>query len=271
VRRDWALTLHSLPPAPPFDPGVGHTWSVIDDESPEASQRDSEPPPGALGQDAGFSALRDRVPAEVRDVSFPTAVRGYDRRAVDAYVKQANTVIAELEVSRSPQAAVRHALDRVGEQTSGILQRARETAEEITASARTEADEATARAKAEADEISMSARAGADEVTARAKAEAEEILARSRAEEAERLKRLEEEVDALREQADTRMRKLDADTEAIWQERAELVDEIRQLAGRLEEIAGGAAARFPQRQPSEPPEEGMRPEGEAQAELAEEA
>jgi cell division septum initiation protein DivIVA len=224
----------------------------VDDQRRETSRRDGEAVPGGPEQSRGFGELRTYVPREVRDVSFPIAVRGYERRVVDAYVKRVNTVIAELEVSRSPQAAVRHALDRVGEQTSGILQRARETAEEITASARTEADETTGRAKAEADSIKASASAEADEALARAKAEAEEVLARSRAEATERLQRLEEEITALTEQADTRMRKLDADTESIWQQRRELLDEVRRLAGRLEEIAADATSRLPQRQPSEP-------------------
>jgi DivIVA domain-containing protein len=235
---------------------------VVDDERPETGKRGSEPPPGAPGEGPGFSELRDQVPAEIRDVSFPSAVRGYDRRAVDVYVERVNRVIAELEVSRSPQAAVRHALDRVGEQTSGILQRARETAEEIIASAQTEADETTARAKTETEKVRTGARVEADETTARAKSEAEEIVARSRAEAAAQLKRVEEEVDALQEKGDRRMRKLKADTDAILEERGKLVDEIRQLVGRLEEVASGAAAGFPDRQASEQPEEGMRHEGE---------
>src|ERR1700751_3705277 len=64
------------------------------------------------------------VPPNLRDVSFRTAVRGYERREVDRYVERANHLIAELEITRSPESAVRHALERVGEQTSGILQRA---------------------------------------------------------------------------------------------------------------------------------------------------
>jgi DivIVA domain-containing protein len=56
-----------------------------------------------------FGELLSQVPADVRDVSFATAVRGYDRREVDAYVERVNRVIAELEISRSPRAAVKPA------------------------------------------------------------------------------------------------------------------------------------------------------------------
>src|ERR671930_359396 len=120
--------------------------------------------------------LRAEVPAEIRNVSFPVSVRGYDRRAVDAYVQRVNRVIAELEVSRSPQAAVRHAVERVSEQTKGILQQARESGEQITAAARDEAEQIIATAKAEAADLVVNASAEAD----RLGAEAEEVLANAR-------------------------------------------------------------------------------------------
>jgi DivIVA domain-containing protein len=205
------------------------------------------PPPG-------IEDLRDDVPKELRDVSFPFAMRGYDRRAVDAYVKRVNTAIAELEVSRSPQAAVRHALDRVGEQTSGILQRARETAEEITTSARAEGDEISARAKAEAEEVISRAGSEADMTTARAKAnaeettsaartEADEMLARARADAEAQRQQVQDQVDALRQAAEERVAELDADARAIWQRRAELLEEIQRLMERLDEVVSAARAR----------------------------
>ena len=56
-------------------------------------------------EDTGLAELQARVPDAIRNVSFPTAGRsGYERRAVDSYVNQVNRLIADLEVSRSPQA-----------------------------------------------------------------------------------------------------------------------------------------------------------------------
>jgi hypothetical protein len=84
---------------------------------------------------APLETLPDDAVAAVH-ADFPVALRGYDRVAVDAYVKQTSRLVAELQATRSPEAAVRRALERVGEQISGILQRAHETAEEITAQSR---------------------------------------------------------------------------------------------------------------------------------------
>jgi len=76
---------------------------------------------------------------EAPESPFPVVLRGYDRAAVDEYIAEVNRLIGELRTARSPQAAVREALDRVGEETSSILQRAHETAEEITGEASAEA------------------------------------------------------------------------------------------------------------------------------------
>ena len=86
----------------------------------------------------------------VVNADFPVALRGYDRLAVDAYVQRTSQLVAELQATRSPEAAVRRALERVGEQISGILQRAHETAEEITAQSRREAEDRLEKSRVEA-------------------------------------------------------------------------------------------------------------------------
>ena len=263
-------------------PGLGLAIleGVVDDESSQElrGKRSSALPE----QGQGVGELRAHVPADLLDVSFPVSVRGYERRAVDAYVERVNRVIAELKVRGSPPAAVRHALDQAGEKVQGLLGAAREAAEEITASARREAEESLARAKAEAAELVVNtsaetdglraeaeellatarteaeqrvaeARAEGEQVLAEASAEAQKTLARSQAEAEERLQRSEEELAALRERMETRMRVLQADTEQLVKERRELLAGIRATASGLLELSE-AAARFPGEEPAGPEE-----------------
>jgi cell division septum initiation protein DivIVA len=256
---------------------------VTEDKPPKEGSEESKVSP-APEQGESLTEIRARVPAAIRDVKFPSAARGYERRAVDSYVNQVNRLIAELEVGRSPQAAVKHALDRVGEQTKGLLEEARAAAEKITSGAREEARDEIARARAEAEEIVSRANAAAaeaeeiiakakadaadiiagarveaDEFAARAKDEAEKVLARARAEAAERLRRLEEEVTESREQAEARVQELHVETEAVWKERHELLDEMHLMGTRLLEVASAAAARVSS---PEAPQK-ARPEGAA--------
>jgi cell division initiation protein len=96
-------------------------------------------------------------PVSMVHADFPVALRGYDRLAVDAYVQRTSQLVAELQATRSPEAAVRRALERVGEQISGILQRAHETAEMITAQSRREAEDRLEQARVEAAEVAARA------------------------------------------------------------------------------------------------------------------
>jgi DivIVA domain-containing protein len=119
---------------------------------------------------------------ELRATSFPMALRGYDRAAVDAYVEQVHRVIAELEVSRSPESAVKNAVAQVTDETRGILERVQEA---------------------------------------------------------------EREAARLREDAETQVRNLDSDVEAIWNERHRLIEDVRTIADQLSAFAEEAEARFP--------------------------
>jgi cell division septum initiation protein DivIVA len=176
----------------------------------------------------------------IEDVDFPVSRRGYDREAVDGYVSRVREVVANLEKTRSPEGAVKDALEKVGEQTKSVLESAGQSAEQITDAARREAEETSSRAKSERDEIVSKARAEAKETVGKAKKEA-----------AEHLQRTQDKVTALQEEAEARLRELEADTESIRQDRGALLDEIREFATRVEGVARAADARFPQQRKSE--------------------
>jgi DivIVA domain-containing protein len=166
--------------------------------------------------------LGGRAAQTARDVDFPLALRGYDRAAVDEYVEEVNRAIAELEISASPQSAIRHALEQVSEETSGLLQRAHETADEITARSRAQADDRLQRAQSEAEEVR--------EVAAREAAETRAKLA--------------DELDTMRAEAQARVDALSRNAEAIAAERRRLIDEVMEVSERLGELAREEAQRF---------------------------
>jgi DivIVA domain-containing protein len=109
------------------------------------------PPPGSAA---------DRI----RDATFPMVVRGYDRHAVDEFVQEVVALVTELEGRQSREAVVQRALDEVGEQTAGILQRAHETADEIAARSRAQAEGRIQRAEREADIVRREADKYAEQV-----------------------------------------------------------------------------------------------------------
>jgi DivIVA domain-containing protein len=216
---------------------------VGSDEPLESGQRGGEVE--GSDEEGGDSNERRGVLGEIGEASFPVSVRGYDRSAVNAYVERVRQAVAELELTRSPEAAVKHALEQVGDQTKGILDRAGEAAEQISTSARQEAEAGIGRARSEADEVLASAKAEQAEILARSHSEAEATEAQARDEAAEHLQRSREEVAALRAQAEARMSEIEADTETIRQERRHLLADLRAIARRVEEAASAADARFP--------------------------
>jgi DivIVA domain-containing protein len=115
---------------------------------------------------APLSTLPDDPVPIAASVEFPSALRGYDRIAVDAYVQKTTQLVAELQATRSPEAAVRRALERVGAEVSGILQRAHDTAAQITTQSRSEAEDRLEAARREAAQIVAGAEARVRELDA---------------------------------------------------------------------------------------------------------
>jgi DivIVA domain-containing protein len=122
-----------------------------------ADSHTSEPPPQRFRRGAPASEL-------LRDASFPTAVRGYDRRSVDEFLAELRNLVAELEARQTREGVVQKALDELGEETAGILQRAHETADEIAARSRAQADGRLQRAEREAEIVKRDADEYADQV-----------------------------------------------------------------------------------------------------------
>jgi DivIVA domain-containing protein len=200
----------------------------------------------------------------VRDVHFPVAMRGYDRRAVDKYVADVAQLVAELEATQTREGVVQRALDEIGEQTSGILQRAHETAEEIAARSRSQAEGRIQRAEKEAE----LARRDAD-------AYAEQIVTETRRLWADRQRLIEE----MRQLADEVLGVADDALERVQEPRMEYAEETTEegMPGVPAPEEGVPAVPAPEAEPREPKPEGgpqaerVRGEGNGSGELDEQA
>lgn len=224
------------------------------------------------------AADRDRILKDARAVEFTVALRGYDRGAVDRYVERMSRLITELEMSSSPEAAVRHALDEVSEETRDILQRAHQAAEEITARSRAKADDRLQLAERESQDLHESALRRAAEAQNAAKQEAAELREIADREIAELRETADREVSAMREKtaretqhlrattereteemratarrdaeemvefAEMRARELARSAETIWRERRRLIDDMRAVGDQLVAIGDTEGKRFP--------------------------
>ena len=101
---------------------------------------------------------------EIGERTFPIVMRGYDRAAVDAFVREVSELVADLESRQSQETVVQRALAEVGEETSSILQRAHETADEIAARSRAQAEGRIQRAEREAELVRRQADAYSEKI-----------------------------------------------------------------------------------------------------------
>ena len=110
------------------------------------------------------SRFRRSATERLANRDFPLAVRGYDRGAVDAFVQEVLELVSELEGRQTRETVVQRALDEIGEETAGILQRAHETADEVAARSRAQAEGRIQRAEREADMLRQQADAYSEQL-----------------------------------------------------------------------------------------------------------
>jgi cell division septum initiation protein DivIVA len=189
--RDPMAELTSGEPEPEFRPGPGH-------RPPRSGARAAGAQTASLERDDREAPEEDEAETEV---GFPIAALGYNRQAVDSHVAALEQEIAELRECVDPPLSITEEIERLGEQTASILVVAHDKAHE------------TARR--------------AQEQAARAVREA--------AEDAERIT----------EAAQRRLRRLDEETDAVWRERERLLEDVREISRTLTTLADAAAERFP--------------------------
>jgi cell division septum initiation protein DivIVA len=100
----------------------------------------------------------------LQEASFPLVMRGYERHTVDQLMEELLALVQDLESRQTREGVVQKALDELGEETAGILQRAHETADDITSRSRAQADARIQRAEREAEILRRDADEYAEQV-----------------------------------------------------------------------------------------------------------
>jgi DivIVA domain-containing protein len=151
--------------------------------------------------------IRTRVPdrevAAMQSVRFSTAIRGYDRDEVHRYMLKVNTLLAELQITAAPEAAIKAALEQVRGERRSVIAQAEEEAEEITRRSRSQADDRLEEARQEADQLRDAAA---------------------------------EEAQGSQAAAETRIRRLEAQVQSMTEQRDRAVEELVQLSRNLDQL-----------------------------------
>ena len=222
----------------------------------------------------------------IRNATFSHSVRGYDRGEVDQFLGELADWLQRGGEGDAAVEAVRTELERVGEQTAGILTEAHDAAEAIREDAaedarkqlvdanmtgeklRTSADEYALKAREEADAYARKARTDADAYVNKARPEAEAEAKRTledAAGEAEESRKAAER-EAKRIVAEANKRR--GDVEAVISDLEKRRDAV---LAELERLASGIAGTATQHRPAREPNNGERADTEATAAVAEDS
>lgn len=171
----------------------------------------------------------------LENTTFSTALRGYDRDEVDAFVRTVAQEMRELHYGRNEKL-----YESLGEEMGGLLQHARDSADEMTREAEELATATRAQAEADAQKTREDAAARARELQQKAEQQATETRAEA---EREASTRIEEATDRVRQLEETESQAR-ARVKALREEVASIANDLRLIESTPEtEPAGHAADR----------------------------
>jgi cell division septum initiation protein DivIVA len=114
----------------------------------------------ALLPSGNFGDVEDQepvLPEEPLASRFPFAWRGYDRAAVDEHIAELERDVEALRAQTRSRSSVVEEIERIGDQTTAILQVAHEQAAVVTGRARAAAERVVAEAQSQANAITDAA------------------------------------------------------------------------------------------------------------------
>jgi DivIVA domain-containing protein len=152
-----------------------------------------------------------RLIDDLQTVTFPVALRGYDRAAVEAFLREVAARIARASQSDDVAPVVRRQLDRFGERAGELLAAADEAAAELREQAAEEVEDARVTADEESRRVVLEAGGKAEEILLDADRRAERIIA----------------------EGSRRRQVIEAEIEVLAMRRDELAGELRRISEEL--------------------------------------
>lgn len=185
----------------------------------------------------------------IRNATFPSARRGYDKQEVEKFLARLADWLETGAGDESRSDTVKRELERVGERTGAILAQAEESAQQIRSEAEVLAREAVeegnaeaGRARAEADAYDKQTRAEADaygkQTRRGADKEAAEVRAEAEAEAGETVVDAQAQARRIVEEGTRRREDIEAVIADLVRRRDEVLDDAEELGAKL----GGAVS-----------------------------
>jgi DivIVA domain-containing protein len=115
-------------------------------------------PTSVPSREPGDVVDREQTPSAESLSRFRLAWRGYERAAVDEYVAQLERDLSAYQAQSRSRRSVTEEIERIGDETTAILQVAHEQAEAVTRRAQAEADRCVAEARSHASAITDDAK-----------------------------------------------------------------------------------------------------------------
>ncbi len=172
----------------------------------------------------------------LRRADFSLAVRGYDRHQVDEFLSSIAKHLESDSGTFDPD-AVKRKLEEVGQSTTEILTAAEETARMLQTDASTEAGNLRKSATEAAERAREEAREFASDARERATEEARRLVAEANQKAQQLVAAAEERSQELLNRSLERRQVLAATIERLDARRLQLIDELREMAGELEDVA----------------------------------
>lgn len=172
----------------------------------------------------------------IRNATFPSARRGYDKREVEKFLARLADWLETGAGDESRSDTVKRELERVGQRTGAILAQAEESAQQIRGEAEEEARQAVAEANATAEQTRTDADAYARKTRSDADREAEAARAEADKEAAEAIEQAQAQARRIVEEGNTRRQDIESVIADLVERRNWVLGDIEELGRKLEGV-----------------------------------